>query len=125
MNAVASDKAYIDYLFRNGAQVKNLTPKVVNDELEKIHKEYGKIDAATVVDLARSKNHPLHDGFEWEDSIAAEEHRKHQARVMIGAVIKVTRTDPEPLRFTKPYINVRRGEERTYLSTAKVLQIKN
>jgi hypothetical protein len=112
-----------EYAFKKGAHVKSLTPEVVGREMDTIYNEYGKIDATTVVNLARKKNHPLHAGFEWDNSIAGEEYRKHQARVMIGAVIKIKRTDPEPIRYRRAseYINVTRKDDRTYVSTAKAL----
>ena len=122
MNYISKTEVF-EYAFKKGAHVKSLTPEVVGKEMDTIYNEYGKIDAATVVNLAREDDHPLHAGFEWDDSTAGEEYRKHQARVMIGAVIRIKRTDPEPIRYRRPgeYINVNKGDDRTYISTAKAL----
>ena len=56
-------------------------------ELEKIkNKNAGICKPAHVVDAARSPKHYLHPAFEWDDSVAAEEHRKTQARNLINAI---------------------------------------
>ena len=36
-----------------------------------------------LVDVSRDENHPLHDEFEWDDSIAAEAYRITQAKQLI------------------------------------------
>ena len=54
------------------------------DGVQKVAQEIvdreGAITARALVDAARPKNSPAHVGFEWDDSIAAEEHRLSQAR---------------------------------------------
>ena len=45
------------------------------------------LTATSLVDASRSEDAPLHKEFEWDDSIAGEEWRKQQARVMIGALV--------------------------------------
>ena len=39
-------------------------------------------DDQQVIDLAKNKDHPLHDDFDWNDTSAARAHRVHQARTM-------------------------------------------
>jgi hypothetical protein len=56
----------------------------------------GLITPSGVVDAARALNHPLHEHFEWNDSIAAERHREAQARALIRSVTIEVRTT----RFT-------------------------
>lgn len=45
--------------------------------------ERGVIEVTAVVDAARDPESPLHSAFEWDDSIAAEAHRRTQARGLI------------------------------------------
>lgn len=46
----------------------------------------GGISPEAVVEAARDPKSVLHEAFEWDDSAAAEEHRKWQARTMIGSI---------------------------------------
>lgn len=43
----------------------------------------GEIEPAAVVEAARSKKSPLHDRFEWDDSVAGHQYRLQQARHLI------------------------------------------
>lgn len=46
-----------------------------------------------VLGAARKPTNPLHDLFEWDDAVAAEEHRRDQARGIIREVqVKITTT---------------------------------
>ena len=47
------------------------------------------LNAVTLVDVSRDPKAPLHDEFEWDDSIAGEEWRKEQARHIIAHLIHV------------------------------------
>lgn len=49
----------------------------------------GYLSPESVVDAARNENSPLHDRFEWDDSVAARHHRNLQAGVLIR-MIKIT-----------------------------------
>lgn len=58
---------------------------VVDRELTKIHKKHGNVTETLLLQEARKPSHPLHEFFEWDDSIAAESWRKGQALSMIMA----------------------------------------
>lgn len=47
----------------------------------------GKLTPQALVDEARPEDSPLHKGFEWDDTKAAENYRKVQAVTMIRAVV--------------------------------------
>ena len=51
----------------------------VIDKLLELSKK-NNLTAREIVEEARKKNSPLHDFFEWDDSIAAEKYRLAQAR---------------------------------------------
>lgn len=57
------------------------------EELDRIYKERGRLDAADVVEESRPKSAPLHPCFEWRDNVAAEKYREHQARNLINCVV--------------------------------------
>jgi hypothetical protein len=55
-------------------------------ELDNVEKTYGEITPKNTVDYARPDSSPLHEYFEWNDTIAAEKHRHQQARILIKRV---------------------------------------
>lgn len=65
----------------------------LRDELLAIRERHGALTPAVVVDEARSPSHPLHDRFEWEDSVAGEAWRRHQAHELIQSVKIVYRDE--------------------------------
>lgn len=62
----------------------------VIDKLRELEND-GRLLPSNVVEEARDENSPLHEFFEWEDTIAAEKYRLSQARTLIRSVkISVT-----------------------------------
>lgn len=76
--------------------------------------EEDRLTPPQVVEEARPEGSPLHSEFEWDDSIAAEQHRLTQARALIGSY-KVRMYDPDVKmrRFTF----VRRDDGPRYMKT--------
>lgn len=58
----------------------------LRDQLLAIRSEAGRLTPQIVVDAARPDAHPLHSKFEWDDSLAAEAHRRSQAADLIRSV---------------------------------------
>ena len=60
----------------------------------------GTLTAGNLVEASRPKDAPLHKEFEWNNTKAAEEWRKHQARNIIHSLVLVTEpgTDSESVR---------------------------
>lgn len=58
----------------------------LRDLLQAIYDEHGKLTPAIVVDVARAEDHPLHSRFEWDDAVAGEAWRRHQAHELIRSV---------------------------------------
>ena len=53
---------------------------------------------ADIVEAARNESSELHKCFEWDDSIAAEKYREHQARMVITQlVVRTETTDNTPV----------------------------
>lgn len=68
-------------------------------ELEHIRAAHGGLlKPEDVVDFARDPNTALHSEFEWDDSLAAHEHRLNQARNVIRLVVTIIGEQPEPVR---------------------------
>lgn len=65
--------------------------------LTKLARQHGgllKVDH--VLEEAKSESSPLHSHFEWDDSVAADAHRRSQARTLIQRC-KITLMDAEPV----------------------------
>jgi len=76
-------------------EVLGLTPKDVALELRRITQKYGGIATRQdVVNESRNKTSVFYSQFEWDNNIAAEEHRKHQAGRIVHCVV-VTDTDTQ------------------------------
>lgn len=58
------------------------------------------LTAKALVDASRPVDAPLHDEFEWDDSIAAEKWREQEARVMIASITVIAdeNAQAEPVR---------------------------
>lgn len=88
------------YSFASGSRLKASKANVAGRELDRLTKVNGGLTAENVVGSARSKKSPLHDFFEWSDSVAAQEYRLEQARHLMRCVIVMY--DDGPIRNLKP-----------------------
>jgi|688.fasta_scaffold24117_4 hypothetical protein len=94
-----------EYFYKAGRCVANLDANTVGHELNRIYNKHGALAPATVVKESKPKQAPLHGAFEWNDQIAAEEHRLHQARQIINVVTVVPEDRPNTLPV-QAFINV-------------------
>jgi len=86
-----------NYAWKPGSRFK-IAPDVAGHELEACADEQGYINPQLVVDHARDEHSPIHTLFEWDDSIAANEHRKATARCIAGCLVTVVRRiESEPV----------------------------
>ena len=72
-----------------------LEAQVVGEELESIQSKQGVLTPQVVVKAATKKTSKIHDCFEWDDAIAAHEHRLSQARYMLRSIEVVVETSGE------------------------------
>lgn len=93
---------------------------IVGKELEEIEKKHGAVTANLLLDRARSQKSKLHSLFEWDDTVAAEQYRLHQARQIITAVAIVTEETKEPLTI-RAFSNVGEKNKGSFITTAKAL----
>lgn len=103
------------YQFRTGHGGFGVEAQVAGEELERLGTgNFGALRPAAVVDAARRPESPLHPAFEWDDSVAAEAHRRQQARHLIGAIVTVVpeSQSSEPVRA---FVNVRQQEAQSYV----------
>ena len=86
------------YKWKPGRQIKadpTLAAEVLNELAEQ-----NRLDADNVVEVSKPEDAVLHNDFEWDDSKAALEYRKHQARNIINALLVVEEEQPQipPIR---------------------------
>jgi len=60
------------------------------------------ITAEELVDAAEDIDHPLHDRFTWDDTIAARNFRVIEARQILGEVLLIQPGGTEPIRAFVP-----------------------
>lgn len=98
---------------------KGASPQVIGEALEEIKSANGgALKPRHVVDAARNKSHPLHKHFEWDDAVAAEAHRRDQARHLISLVCVV---DPEGQKPpTRQYYSLVSGRQQAYRTIDEV-----
>ena len=70
-----------------GAPFKKSKVQKYGECLNKLSEKHnGRLKPQYVVDEARSSSSPLHDYFDWDDSVAAEKYRIYQARNLINHI---------------------------------------
>lgn len=94
-----------------------VTAQIAGEELERIERERGEITPAIVLEESRPDGAPLHDCFEWDDTIAAEKYRLHQASVIICNVqVAVGKKQ----KVTRAFVNISDkrgvGQQGAYIS---------
>lgn len=116
----------IRYMFREDEPIRlkaaaRADPQVIGECLAKIADEKGgELTPKAVLDTARSREHPLHPHFEWNDTLAAESYRLDQARNLIRIVRVQDDTADEG---TSPaYISINDGDGRAYRALDTVKQ---
>ena len=72
------------YSYKKGFNFK-VSAQAVGETLEGLAKAGG-VSSAALLDASRDEAAPTHGLFEWDDSIAAERYRLHQATVVINCV---------------------------------------
>lgn len=109
------------YGWRPGFRIA-LDADLAGREMERLRTDNaGRLTPADVLDRARSGNSALHEHFEWDDSVAAEQHRLGQASELIRAItVDVSRSNLEakPIRA---FVSVTEHGETRYTSTAHAL----
>ena len=97
--------------------------QIVGAQLEALEEKHGEVVPSVLLDAAKRKRHPLHRFFEWDDSVAAHEHRLHQARMLINSVNVVIEGGDKPPVHTQALVKIESAGG--YRSVGKVLSDKD
>jgi len=93
-----------------------IDPQVAGEALEKLRKQHeGRLNPAVVVEAARDKDSPLHDQFDWDDTVAAEKWRLEQAGYLLRVIVYV-RDDMPDARPVRAFVSIREDNKETYTS---------
>lgn len=79
---------------------------IVGHTIENIEKANGECTAKMLLDEARAEESPIHELFEWDDSIAAEKYRLKQATEIITAIAVVIEDNLETPKKVRAFANV-------------------
>ena len=94
--------------------------QVVGELFEEMEKNGIAITPESVVDIARDVNSPIHNEFEWDDTIAAEKYRNEQGRLLIGHVRIVREETPEQTYRERGFVSIPGGNS-VYVPLATAL----
>lgn len=96
------------YKWKNFSYIK-ADAQVAGEMCEKLEAD-GNLTAQSLLDANRPADAPLHNEFEWDDGIAAEEYRKSQARHIINCLCVIKETDGGKKEPQRVFFNIRREE---------------
>lgn len=97
-----------------GYSIVKADAQVIGDHIESLRQERGgRLVPTDLVADATYDDSPLHDLFEWDDEVAAHEHRLNQARYIIRSIVVTVESsaDAVPVRA---FVSVVKDDERFY-----------
>src|SRR3990167_8520546 len=85
------------YEFKRAARVSG-DPEIIGNELRKLMDAHGgSVTPTDIVAAARKKGSPLHEFFEWDDTVAAEQYRLVQARFLLRIIVNIDDSENRPM----------------------------
>jgi hypothetical protein len=107
------------YKFKKGTYSYGVDAQTAGEALEKIRTRFGKIETERVVSQAGDPRSVLHPAFEWNDAVAAHQHRLNEARHLVRAItVQETEDDPAEPAF----VHVRVDHKGYYQATRVVVK---
>lgn len=86
-----------------------LTNEIKMGILLGLRRDDGTLRPLDIVEAARTDDHPLHGEFEWDNSVAGQKYRLHQAEQLIRTVVVKVKEDSEPIRM---FVSLREDREQ-------------
>lgn len=108
------------YRWKEGARM-GADAQSAGDELERIRTRHnGRLEPEWVVHEAKLARNPLHDLFEWDDNVAAQNYRVDQARGIIRSIDVVVEEVEQP-KAVRAFVSVVRDRDRSYTSVSHAM----
>ena len=82
-------------------------PNIAKSVMDQLSAE-GRLSPIELVEASRPEDAPLHDEFEWNDTVAAQKWREQTGRVMIASIV-VTPDVEESSQPVRAFFNIERG----------------
>lgn len=94
----------------------------VGAHFEKLEEKYGAVTKENFLDSARSTKSEMHKLFEWDDKKAAEQHRLHQANMIINSlrVTIIENEETEPITVSA-FVNTSKRKDKTYINIVRAM----
>ncbi len=97
--------------------------------LSNLQERAGYVTPSLIVDSSRTEESPLHNYFEWDDSIAGEQYRRVQAGTILRTIVLVKASgveEEEPIRV-RAFMNIQEeddeGDVRSmFMSVGRVME---
>lgn len=112
----------MEYRFKPGARIK-ASAQTVGEVCAALEKD-DNLTPIALVDASRAEDAPLHDLFEWDDAIAGEKYRVHQASYIIRSV-EVCYEEKPPVRAYFPMKMQEENGVSSYKSVGEIIQHKS
>jgi hypothetical protein len=93
----------------------------VGETIHRIEAKHGECTAKLLLEEARGKKSPIHELFEWDDTVAAEKYRLKQATDIITAIAVVMDDNKEEAPMIRAFANVGAKNDGSFISMHKAL----
>ena len=103
-----------------------VSAQTVGEICEELGKSEAGLSPKTLLDASRDENSPLHNEFDWDDTVAAEKWRLEQARILIAHVrIVYSDTEQEQKAIKERGFVSTPGRQSVYVSMDTALHNEN
>jgi hypothetical protein len=98
--------------------------EALRSQLLAVREQKGQLTPQAVVDVARDPDSPLHSRFEWDDTVAGEAYRRHQAQELIRKARIVYREaeDDGPPRLGRAFVAIPTPSGHVYDPVEEVVE---
>ncbi len=117
------------YRAKRGAQFPSSRAQVYGEAIDNIReKKGGQFTPADIIESGKDPHSPLHEYFEWDNEIAGEKYRKHQARHLVNHIVTVyIKSEGEEIEqnaFVNVTINDKEKMQSCYVTLKEALTDK-
>lgn len=81
----------------------------LREQIRQVYDKHGELTPRILLDEARPESSPLHSRFEWDNTVAGEKYRLHQAHCLITSLRTVIQEAPER-KDVREYVSISRPE---------------
>lgn len=97
--------------------------EVVGKHFEKLEETEGCLTSKNVLESARPEDSPIHNIFEWDDSVAAEQYRLVQATKLICNLTVEVETEDKPIEC-RAFMDVSEAKAGSFVNVQSAFQVE-